>query len=331
MKRKSGRLGLIVVLLFVLLGCGEATSATSPVGDTSKGEADPGLSAEVTSHSSDVNAGGDGASTDPIDGDAASNVTPMAHLPLAATGLFARRGQTDVVWLPSAEYHTGDDLLTDWQAYWAAQPSEVMARAAHDGVIVHAGPHYGLGNTVTLLAKVDGKVYYFQHGHLDSVLVAVDDQVEQGEALGVVGTSGAAGPCPHIHLQVLHGSRWDQTLAKSGLGSCGLHNPPGATADVAMVRDSCFHYYSPNNQLGDKIDAVYTRPGDVIDYPAHWAAMPPGYPYTSCANACSTFCFDLSQTPKGCSNPGTTSCEACVSKVVDPRCGRCPGIGCSSG
>jgi hypothetical protein len=167
-------------------------------------------------------------------------------------------------------------------------------------------------------------------GHLDSVApgIAVGTAVPRAAALGTVGTSGASGPCPHIHLEVLPAGTWDRPLSDLGLDTCGLTNPADVAPEDALAQDSCFHYFSEGNTLLTAIDAAFARPDEALRWPDAWLARSDVYPWVECTAACSAYCYDLIATPDGCEQTATDGCPACVPATEDPRCAACPGPGC---
>ena len=80
--------------------------------------------------------------------------------------------------------------------------------AARDGIVVgveNSAPSEGggAGNWVAVEHR-DGTVAYYLHSPMGGVRVAVGQEVQQGQELGVTGRSGLAG-YPHLHFIVVEG------------------------------------------------------------------------------------------------------------------------------
>jgi hypothetical protein len=73
------------------------------------------------------------------------------------------------------------------------------------------------GNAV-IVNHVDGWQTWYCHMRKGSVRVKVGDRVETGQALGLVGQSGAA-EFPHLHLTVRHNGQWVDPFADGA--ACG--------------------------------------------------------------------------------------------------------------
>ncbi|MBX6377890.1 MAG: M23 family metallopeptidase, partial [Clostridia bacterium] len=85
--------------------------------------------------------------------------------------------------------HPGND-------YGAPQGTPVYA--AESGVVLYAGWQSGYGNTVIV---GHGKGISTLYAHLSAILVASDQRVERGQAIGRVGMTGLA-TGPHLHFEV---------------------------------------------------------------------------------------------------------------------------------
>jgi murein DD-endopeptidase MepM/ murein hydrolase activator NlpD len=85
--------------------------------------------------------------------------------------------------------HTGIDL---------GAPEGTPVPAAHDGVVVAAGPRGRYGNAIEV-AHPDGSTTLY--AHLSEVEVTPGDRVREGEELGLVGQTGRT-TGPHLHLEV---------------------------------------------------------------------------------------------------------------------------------
>ena len=90
------------------------------------------------------------------------------------------------------KFHSGLDLGYD---------DGTLVPAIFNGVVVTAGNlHDGYGNQV-LIYHAESNTYT-RYAHLQSVYVAVDDVVNQGEAIGEVGSTGNS-TGPHLHLEYI--------------------------------------------------------------------------------------------------------------------------------
>jgi len=318
-------------------------ACTDPKPSESTGfEQDVPTSADTQTSPADVYEENDTATVPPFDSvvtqdvEKASDIIgadpPISYgLPLGENLLAALREQGEAVWLPLHEYHGGTDYMVDWNAYWTATPPLVPALATQDGTLVHVGDYFGLGKTVILKTNESDGIAYFLYGHLDTYGVDILEgaTVYKGQTLGTVGTSGYAGPCPHIHLQIVEEPYWDKTLGEVGLENCGLVNPFGIESFNALVQASCFHYFSEGNTLKPAMDTVYRPAPSLITYPESWSEVTPFYPYVECANVCAAYCFEMDSAPEGCAFPvGNEECPQCVKVNEDTRCDGCPGSGC---
>ncbi|MHA4820128.1 peptidoglycan DD-metalloendopeptidase family protein [Streptomyces aculeolatus] len=107
-----------------------------------------------------------------------------------STGYRAAGGQ----W--SSGHHTGIDF---------AAPQGTRVAAAGSGRVVMAG--YGVdgdpyGNTI-VIQHPDG--YYTQYAHLSAITVKEGQQVDAGQRIGAVGTTGTRSSGPHLHFEARTG------------------------------------------------------------------------------------------------------------------------------
>ena len=86
--------------------------------------------------------------------------------------------------------HKGVDFASDAGA-------DVLAVAA--GIVTWAGPREGYGNLVEIN---HGNGYMTRYAHDAQTLVAVGDDVQRGQAIAVVGSTGRS-TGPHVHFEVL--------------------------------------------------------------------------------------------------------------------------------
>jgi murein DD-endopeptidase MepM/ murein hydrolase activator NlpD len=103
-------------------------------------------------------------------------------------------GPTDLSIEPSvgafAHFHTGVDI---------AEPEGTPVLAADDGVVAAVGSgSTGYGNYV-VLAHRDGMMTLY--GHLQQALVAVGARIQQGQPIGLEGSTGNS-TGPHVHFEV---------------------------------------------------------------------------------------------------------------------------------
>ncbi len=89
----------------------------------------------------------------------------------------------------TADFHTGQDF---------AAPAGTPARAAARGVVVFADWGGSYGNLVRIRHANDVETWY---AHLSAIDVAAGEVVENGEAVGKVGSTGNS-TGPHLHLEV---------------------------------------------------------------------------------------------------------------------------------
>ena len=86
-------------------------------------------------------------------------------------------------------FHQGIDIVA---------PRGKEIRATGNGIVTKAGWAVGLGNTVFIS---HGFGLVTRYGHMSKVLVEVGQQVERGETIGLVGSSGRS-TGNHVHYEV---------------------------------------------------------------------------------------------------------------------------------
>lgn len=103
----------------------------------------------------------------------------------------------------SREMHTGIDI---------GRPTGTPLHAGLDGVIYFAGDRGGYGNTVIIDAFFEDMDTYIRllYAHMHEIHVAVDDIVEIGDVIGVVGSTGNS-TGPHLHMEVMFRDSGDDT------------------------------------------------------------------------------------------------------------------------
>lgn len=86
-------------------------------------------------------------------------------------------------------FHSGLDL---------AAPEGAPLFAAADGVVVFAGVNGGYGNAVDI-QHANG--YLTRYGHMSKICVYAGQQVEAGDLIGKVGSTGVS-TGPHVHFEI---------------------------------------------------------------------------------------------------------------------------------
>ena len=100
-------------------------------------------------------------------------------------------------------FHKGVDFASDAGA-------DVLAVAS--GIVTWAGPREGYGNLVEIN---HGNGYITRYAHAARTLVAVGDEVERGQAVAVVGSTGRS-TGPHLHFEVVKDGRQIDPMAFVG-------------------------------------------------------------------------------------------------------------------
>jgi hypothetical protein len=73
-----------------------------------------------------------------------------------------------------------------------------LVRASRGGLVIYADESNGYGNLVIIQHQLG---YYTLYGHLMEILVEKDTEIDTGQALGKVGTSGRT-TGPHLHFEI---------------------------------------------------------------------------------------------------------------------------------
>ena len=92
------------------------------------------------------------------------------------------------------KYHNGLDICA---------PLGSSIKASASGYVIFAGWRSGYGHTITLL---HGNGYTSMYGHCHRILVNKGDFVEQGETIGLVGSTGWS-TGPHLHFVITRQNR----------------------------------------------------------------------------------------------------------------------------
>jgi len=92
---------------------------------------------------------------------------------------------------------TGEEGIHKGVDFAAPEGSTVLAVAA--GIVTWAGPREGYGNLIEIN---HGNGYSTRYGHNETLLVKVGDQVQRGQAVALVGSTGRS-TGPHVHFEVL--------------------------------------------------------------------------------------------------------------------------------
>lgn len=90
--------------------------------------------------------------------------------------------------------HTGMDIANPSKPPVMASMKGEVVRAVHGGT--------GYGNYIKLKHQVGNTVYYTLYGHLDFIGVNEGEMVEQGEMIGIMGTTGNSTGV-HLHFEIL--------------------------------------------------------------------------------------------------------------------------------
>ena len=73
-----------------------------------------------------------------------------------------------------------------------------LVRASRGGLVIYADESNGYGNLVIIKHQLG---YYTLYGHLMEILVEEDTEIDTGQALGKVGTTGKT-TGPHLHFEI---------------------------------------------------------------------------------------------------------------------------------
>ena len=155
-------------------------------------EAQADAAAEATAQQSAVvaaqqaNVDGWGAFASAADANA-----PQVVSPCPGYSVTTHYGESGSNW--SSGHHTGTDF---------AAPAGTDVVAASDGVVIQAGFNGPYGNQIAIQHS-DGTVTTY--AHLNEINVSVGDEVDAGETIGAVGSTGNS-TGPHLHFEVYDAS-----------------------------------------------------------------------------------------------------------------------------
>ncbi|WP_096269444.1 murein hydrolase activator EnvC family protein [Paucisalibacillus globulus] len=91
-------------------------------------------------------------------------------------------------------YHGGVDI-------GAPQGTPIYSSGAGVGVVSTAEYHNSYGNHVMIVNIIDGQTYVTNYAHMSSIAVSPGQQVEQGQVIGYVGSTGDS-TGPHLHFEI---------------------------------------------------------------------------------------------------------------------------------
>lgn len=103
--------------------------------------------------------------------------------------------------------------LMHWGVDYGNTPSNNTIVAAAAGKVTFSKSTNGYGNTVMIVHSIGDKTYETVYAHLQSMNVKVGQAVEQGERIGVKGTTGNSTGI-HLHFEV-HTGRWNNTFTNA--------------------------------------------------------------------------------------------------------------------
>src|ERR1700691_514746 len=104
----------------------------------------------------------------------------------------------------------GEDAFHKGVDFASAAGTDVLAVAS--GIVTWAGPREGYGNLVEIN---HGNGYVTRYAHAARTLVTVGDEVERGQAIAVVGSTGRS-TGPHVHFEVVKDGRQIDPMAFVG-------------------------------------------------------------------------------------------------------------------
>lgn len=109
--------------------------------------------------------------------------------PLVGTRVSSKYGSRIHPVLKKKRHHSGIDL---------AAPEHAQIRAIHSGTVIYADPHGSYGNLIVIEHESGLTSHY---GHCREITVETGTQVNTGELIGTVGSTGRV-TGPHLHFEV---------------------------------------------------------------------------------------------------------------------------------
>jgi murein DD-endopeptidase MepM/ murein hydrolase activator NlpD len=107
-----------------------------------------------------------------------------------------------IVGMQTSGYGTRVDPFVNEMAFHGgvdiASSEGKTVRASRWGTVLYAGEENGYGKLVILQHELG---YYTLYGHLENIRVAAGENVETGQAIGTVGTTGRT-TGPHLHFEI---------------------------------------------------------------------------------------------------------------------------------
>jgi murein DD-endopeptidase MepM/ murein hydrolase activator NlpD len=134
-------------------------------------------------------------------------------------------------------------------AYDFAMPFGSEIAAARAGTVTEARDHFrdddrqgGHENGIFVLHD-DGTMAAYLHMSEDGVFATVGDEVEAGDVIGLVGTSGTSQDNPHLHFEVFEGqgedSQWYKTVPVNFRNAKGALDDHGGLAETNYEALTC--------------------------------------------------------------------------------------------
>jgi murein DD-endopeptidase MepM/ murein hydrolase activator NlpD len=156
------------------------------------------------------------------------------------------------------EHHQGVD-------YPAANGTPILATAS--GTITQAGYKGGYGN----LVEIDhGQGYTSKYGHASQILVRLGQQVQKGQIIALVGSTGHS-TGPHLHFEMAqHGEAFNPLAFMTE----GLQLGSGYSSALHLIKGTTYMNNYPLNSkntksfitTGDMIVAVRVRSGKAVKW-----------------------------------------------------------------